>query len=613
MIALDEEYPFEFHDESVRIPKYNGYTTRSFYITMRDGVQIAADLHLPKGLPPNTKIPTVLVQTRYWRAYKFRIPFKWFIKEPRKPEVVKGFTSQGFAVVWVDVRGTGASFGTRAYPFSEEEIQDGKEVIDWIISQPWSDGNVITYGNSYAGATSELAASLNHPAVKCILTTHCPWDFYLHAVFPGGCFNEKFISLWSSLGKVLDQTRGSGLKVMKAYDPWLARIAVLAVESVKPVEFEGEKSNLNKIAEVHRVNKYPIDYFEKVQARDDKIDEQGTTIDSISTFSKKAKIEKLNIPIYAWGSWQDSTTANMIIHRFLNFSNPQKAVIGDWCHRAKNRANPFHSHKAPADPKKADQIKDWVKFYRDCLDNKFGSRKILYYYTMGEEKWKKTENWPPANQKMIPWYLNENFTLSPTPPQKDVGSDEYIVNFDATTGIRNRWYTLLSVPVHYSNREKEDKKLLCYTSKPLEQDIEITGHPIITLFLKSTHKDGMIQVHLEFIDEKERVHWITDGQLRLIHRKISSEQPPYRMVVPYHSFLRKDILPLVPGEVTEITFALYPTSILLRQGYRIRIAIGGADKDTFARYPAEGTPTISIERNKKFRSYLQLPIIQKSS
>ena len=41
------------------------------------------------------------------------------------------------------------------------------------------------------------------------------------------------------------------------------------------------------------------------------------------------------------------------------------------------------------------------------------------------------------------------------------------------------------------------------------------------------------------------------------------------------------------------------------------IAIGGADKDTFARYPEEGTPTITIERNKKNSSLIELPIIKK--
>ncbi|MHA1131495.1 MAG: CocE/NonD family hydrolase [Candidatus Helarchaeota archaeon] len=609
---IDENSPFEYDDESVSKPKYKGYTTTALYIPMRDGVKIALDVHLPKKLAPDQQIPTVLIQTRYWRSYNFKIPFKWLIKAPRKPLIAKGLTSYGFAVVWVDVRGTGASFGTRQYPFSQEEIQDTTEIVNWIISQPWSNKAVVTYGNSYSGVTSELTATSNHPAVKAILTGHNPWDFYMHAAFPCGCFNKAFISYWSKLGKALDTTEGKNLKpVMKSFDPFMATLASLAVRGVMPVDNDKKKILLREAAKIHASNSHPIDHFEKVKVRDDPLTEDGLTIDDLSTFSKKKMIEKNpNLPFYVWGSWQDSTTANAIIHRFLNFDIPQKAVIGDWCHRQKNRANPFFSHKAHAQIDKYQQIREWVKFFHDCLNGKFGRKKELYYYTMGEERWKKTDKWPPENQEMMRFFLGKNL-LSPTAPTEETGSDNYTVDYEVTTGIRNRWYTLLSLPINYGDRKDVDSHLLCYTSEPLEESIEITGHPIVHLFLRTTHEDGMIIVHFEFLDSQGKVHWITDGQLRLPHRKLSEEEPPYQMVIPYHSHESKDVQPMIPGEVTEIIFALYPTSILLPRGSRLRIAIAGADKDTFARYPEEGTPTLSIERNKNYASFIDFPRIMK--
>jgi hypothetical protein len=598
--------PFEFDDESVKDPSYKGYITKSHYIEMRDGVKIAIELYLPQDLPADKRIPAILVQTRYWRAYRFRIPFNWLIKEPRKPKVVKYFTMYGLAVVWIDVRGTGASYGNREYPFSENEIQDARDIIDWMIKQAWSDGSVLTYGNSYEGATSELTISLGHSAVKGAIIKHDPWDFYLHALFPGGVFNEKFITYWSNLGRELDQTKGKAVLQMKPYNPGFARIARIAVKGVKPVN--ENKEALSEVAKIHENNEYPIDYFGKVNYRDDLIKE-NLTIDDISIFSKKSEIEKSKVPMYTFGSWQDSTTANATILRFINFSNPQKAIISDWCHRDQNRASPFFHHKDAADPNKKEQMIDLVKFYKDCLNNILPHEKTLYYFTMGEEKWKKTTKWPPKNQKMSSWYLNENHSLSKSKPDKK-GSDNYIIDYESTTGIRNRWYTLLSLPVKYPNREKEDDKLLVYTSEPLEEDIEITGHPIVHFFLKSTHEDGLIQVHFEFLDEKDIIHWITDGQLRLIHRKISEEKPPYKMIIPYHSFKKKDIMPLVPNETAEVVFALYPTSILLKKGYRMRIAIGGADKDNFQRYPEEGTPKLTIMRDPEQASYIEFPIIR---
>jgi putative CocE/NonD family hydrolase len=146
---------------------------------------------------------------------------------------------------------------------------------------------------------------------------------------------------------------------------------------------------------------------------------------------------------------------------------------------------------------------------------------------------------------------------------------------------------------------------------PLEQDLEITGNPIITLYLESTHEDGAIFAYLDDVDENGKITYITDGQFRVIHRKISEEEPSYKLAVPYHSYKRKDAEPLKSGEVAEIKFDLHVTSVLIRKGHSIRIAIAGHDKDTFARYPVEGRPTINIYRSKKNASYIELPVIIK--
>jgi hypothetical protein len=83
------------------------------------------------------------------------------------------------------------------------------------------------------------------------------------------------------------------------------------------------------------------------------------------------------------------------------------------------------------------------------------------------------------------------------------------------------------------------------------------------------------------------------------------------ITVPYHSFRKKDSQSVVPGEIMEISYGLLPTSVLIRKGHRIRVAIAGADKDTFNRYPAEGTPTYNIKRNKPHASYIDIPFIEK--
>jgi predicted acyl esterase len=67
----------------------------------------------------------------------------------------------------------------------------------------------------------------------------------------------------------------------------------------------------------------------------------------------------------------------------------------------------------------------------------------------------------------------------------------------------------------------------------------------------------------------------------------------------------------VPGEIAEITFGLLPTSVLIKKGHRIRIGIAGHDKGTFVRIPADRIPVISVARNRRYASYVDLPVVQK--
>jgi putative CocE/NonD family hydrolase len=148
-----------------------------------------------------------------------------------------------------------------------------------------------------------------------------------------------------------------------------------------------------------------------------------------------------------------------------------------------------------------------------------------------------------------------------------------------------------------------------YDTPPLETNLEITGHPVVHLFVRSNATDGQFYVYLEAVLPDGRVKCVTDGQLRTIHRKISESPPPYTMFGPYHTFERKDALPLVPGEVAEIAFDLLPISVLFEAGWRIRLAIAGADRDVFAPIPGCEAPEITVERNSRHASFINLPII----
>ena len=115
--------------------RYSDFTTQSFYLPMRDGVRLAVDVLLPVGLGDDEHIPALVQQSRYWRNMELRAPFKWFLKfddlNPRFKDLKPFFCGQGYALVLVDVRGTGASFGSWPYPWHEDTIQDSYEIVEY--------------------------------------------------------------------------------------------------------------------------------------------------------------------------------------------------------------------------------------------------------------------------------------------------------------------------------------------------------------------------------------------------------------------------------------------------------------------------------------------------
>jgi len=585
--------------------KYSGeYSLKNIHVKMRDGINIAVTLCLPKDLKPNDRIPTILTQTRYWRAMELRIPFRWLLDEiaytTPNPEII---SSRGYAFIITDVRGTGASFGTRTYPFSDVEIKDGYDIVEWIISQSWSDGNVVSKGISYTGTTAELFAANNHPAIKAVMPGHGFWDPYTDVAFPGGVYDHAFMELWSFLGRNLDINNPKVFRELMP-DLWLF------VRGVKPVDSDVNQELLNEAAKLHESNEYVFEHTWDKNFRDEKLPD-NTNIDDLSVFKRQALIEKSNVPILAWCSYYDSGYCDAMIHRFINYTNPMICILGDWNHGAALPANQFHLDRPKVNPSPSERINTWINFFDQCIHGEGIQGKVLYYYTIVEEQWKKTTSWPPAGCNYQKFYLSDKFMLSKEVSNDENSKDDYKINFRSSSGRNNRWWALLGLPINYDNRAKEDERLLTYTSEPFKEDVEITGQIIACLYLSSTHEDGALFVYVEDVDKEGNVTYITDGEFRVIHRKVSIDKPPYKTLVPYHTFLEKDASPLNSGEINEIKFGLHVTSVLIKRGHRLKIAIAGCDKDTFSRYPSEGRPVISLFHSKNYASYIDIPIVNK--
>ena len=153
-----------------------------------------------------------------------------------------------------------------------------------------------------------------------------------------------------------------------------------------------------------------------------------------------------------------------------------------------------------------------------------------------------------------------------------------------------------------------DKKALTYTTVPLEEDLEVTGHPVISLWVSPTARDGDFFVSLEEVDAEGYSHYITEGVLRASHRKLS--EPPFKyMGLPYHRSFEEDIQPMPEGEPVQLIFDLHPISNIFNAGNRIRITVSCADQNNFETPELSPPPTITIHRNSAYASHVTLPVI----
>src|SRR5260370_29911108 len=140
---------------------------------MAGGCGLAVDVMLPDG-DASKRWPTVLILTPYVRRFDVTAGSN-VEPSPNSYRYRDMFVPRGYAVVVVDARGTGASFGTRDSFRSPRERADYKAIADWIVALPWSNGAIGATGISYLGAAGDFLARTGHKAVKAIRPLFAVW------------------------------------------------------------------------------------------------------------------------------------------------------------------------------------------------------------------------------------------------------------------------------------------------------------------------------------------------------------------------------------------------------------------------------------------------------
>jgi len=573
----------------------------SCYVTMRDGCRIALDAYVPQpqdSAAPAQRFPALLFLTPYYRRFKLR-PGGSGEVNPNTGKFRDYFVPRGYAVVVVDVRGTGASFGTRDSFRSPREREDSREIAEWIVAQPWSNGVIGATGISYLGAAADFLASTGHPAVKAIAPICSVWDTYADNYFPGGIQLKSLTKVYDELMVGLDHDRRDILRQFSYF-------ANPDFEGPQPVDDDVDGALLNQAVTQHLGNFRQTDFMAEFRFR-----EEGLPYDpafSSASFSPYAVSDGIrpDVAILSVSGWYDGAGyANGAIARHLTMTdNPRHLLLGPWDHGARIDISPWRKSVEPTFP----LLGEILRFFDTYLmgrDTGLAEEAPVHYYAVHAQAWRAAHQWPPVlTQKRL--YLAPDRQLAEAVPH--AGEDRYAVDFSRGTGNNTRYERIAGIDSrdYYADWQGRSDAMLSYTSAPLPVAMELAGHGLAELHLASSEPDLALFVYVTEIEADGTERYVTEGLLRALHRKESVAPATYRTTWPFRSFARANAAPLTPGTVERIRVPLLPVAWQFAKASRIRLSIAGHDDDHCGQVPHGRPPVIALQLGQ---SALELPLV----
>jgi len=532
-------------------------------VTMRDGVRISLCIYRPDS---EGAFPALFAASPY--QYEFDDVPAYPIYPWRETGPVEWYVQRGYAYVHADVRGSGFSEGDYGF-LNRSEQEDSYELIEWIARQPWCNGNVGGMGQSYYAMQQWLYAALNPPSLKCIIPYDGLVDQYRCSNYHGG-IHCSYRPGWYIMLLAINQHR---LVSRQARPRMSADLVGDILEHQLDDEWWKERSAYERLGDI----KVPV------------------------------------LSIGHWGKMGLHLRGNII--GYEGVTAPKKLVVT-------GSRNSYEAHHL------FDQIdfheKEMLPFYERHLkgvDNGIMDEPPVRLFVRNSG-YRQEAEWPLKRAQYVPYYLNSepsgsltslnDGSLSTKRPGQDGGSTSY--------SFPDRQWRNGVVAFDDNGRADPVRRVLTFTTAPLESDIEVTGPIVLKLFASSTLTDARFIVKLAEQhpqDEAARARneqpastLVSKGWLRASHRE--KDETRSTELRPFYT--HNNPQPIVPGEVYEFDIEVLPVSYLFRAGHRIRLEIAPGDSqltDHLQHHPFNpsflGTDT--VHHGGVHASRLMLPVI----
>lgn len=550
-------------------------------VPMRDGVVLRADVLRPHAPGP---FPVLVYRTPYGKeaALKDYTTFRRAV-------------DRGYAVVIQDVRGRFASGGEfRPY---ENEGRDGYDTIEWAARQPWSNGNVGTFGLSYPGAVQWLAAVESPPHLKAMvpaMTFSTPQNFF----YAGGVWDMSWIEwIWYDIAP--DVRKKKNLR-----GPKTDHEAVAAWKHAGPGMLE--TLPLNQLKEFRDIAPFYYDWLSHPPE------------DSWWQWAElRNKYDRVHAAVLNLSGWYDDNygpegaTTNFVklsetASRAGERDPRTHLLIGPWVHGVDAVAQTKAGERefGPSAVIDYDEIiLRWMDHYLRGIDNGVEEDKPVRYFVMGENQWKEANAWPPAAQKTS-YYLRVTAKppgLLSTEPDEATGSHTGFWSNPAKPFV-NRYS---SSGAHDYRRASRSAGVVVYDSEPVETDTEVTGPIRVQIYVSCDCRDFDLWVRLLDVAPDGTAFNVMSPGLDLLRAS-------------YRDLTRGRQL-LTPGQVYELNLENLITSNMFRKGDRIEVQISASFFPNFSRNLQSGESEaqsskmqkaeITIHADKKYPSRIILPVV----
>ncbi len=486
------------------------------HISASDGTRLATTLYRPAGDGPFATLIEAL-------------PYRMNDVTSSYDDSYRRFVSDGgFAVLRMDLRGTGNSAGVAEDEYPDIERSDLRDVIAWITSQPWSSGKVGMFGTSYSGFNSLHLAMEGIPELGAVVAMYATDDRYTDDV----------------------HYHGGVLRALDLIDYPLYMIAMNALPPTPAVWGEGWVDEWRR--RIEQNEPWLLEWLRHP------LPDQTWRRGSVRLGPNGAGYERLACPVLLISGWADGYRNNTF--RAIEHIPEWRLLAGPWVHKDPSTAPPGPN---------VDSDLEIMKFFDEHLRD--GPAATVHRgrifvrrptapepdLAMHDGTWVEADVWPPEQLTVTAVRVHaDNDEVDETEVPGDVG----VMAWNSCAG---------GLPWGQPLDQRPDNARSITYDWENADELMVFGNAELTMHVRSSAQVGHVSVKLCDVAPDGTSALITRGMLDLSHRGVWPSDP--------WGEVGASPTPVVPGEWIDLRIQFEATTWTLLPGHRLRLAIAGTD------------------------------------